>query len=298
MSEVNRIPPGGGVLRLDKPVGPTSHDMVARVRRVLQERRVGHTGTLDPFASGLLILCVGPATRLVQYLVGADKEYQATARLGVGTDTLDPEGAVVATDDVWRERTEEEVRGALGGLVGEILQLPPAFSAKKIDGEAAHRKARRGERVELAPVPVVIHELALTSFDPPDVAFRVRCSSGTYVRALARDLAHRLGTTAHLTALRRTRVGRWSVDDALPGDLADGIPPGAWIRPLAALDGWPRVALNDEEAQRLAHGQRLRVDRSETGPVVAEWQGTLLAICELDEGVLRPRRVFPPPETP
>lgn len=293
---MSSLPPGGGVLLLDKPEGPTSHDVVGWVRRALHDRRVGHTGTLDPFASGLLVLCVGPATRLVPYLVGADKSYEAEALLGVGTDTLDPEGAVVARDDGWRDRSEAEVHEALSRLEGEILQQPPIFSAKKIGGEAAHRKARRGEEVELEPVSVTVHEIVATRIELPRVAFRVRCSSGTYVRALARDLGAALGTAGHLTRLRRTGVGPWSVTDALREDpRTAGIPAESWITPLEALVGWPRVALDDDQARRLVHGQRLRVGEVPDGPVAAHWHGALLAVCEVDEGVLRPRRVFPPP---
>ena len=295
---MSSIPPGGGILLLDKPEGPTSHDVVGWVRRSLRERRVGHTGTLDPFASGLLVLCVGPATRLVPYLVGADKTYEAEALLGIGTDTLDPEGEVVARDDAWRGLSEADIARAVSGFQGEILQRPPAFSAKKIGGVAAHRRARRGEEVELAPAPVTIHRIEATVVDPPRVAFRVRSSSGTYVRALARDLGESLGTSAHLTALRRTSVGPWSVDEALVGDPREaGIPAAAWISPLDALVGWDRVALGDDEARRLSQGQRVRLDGvPDGGRVAAHWNGALLAVCDVVDGVLHPRRVFPPPE--
>lgn len=295
---MTRMPPEGGVLLLDKPVGPTSHDVVTRVRKVLGERRVGHTGTLDPFASGLLVVCAGPATRLVQYLVGADKEYEARARLGVRTETDDLEGETTATDEAWTGLDRARVEAALQGFVGETLQRPPAFSAKKVGGEAAHRKARRGEAVELEPVPVTVHEIELTALDLPEITFRVRCSSGTYIRALARDVGEVLGTGAHLAALRRTRVGGWSVENAVDGALAEDLPREAWIAPLDALADWPRVALSDEEAGRLVHGQRIRLDELADGPTVAHWNGTLLAVCDAEDGVLRPRRVFPPPPEP
>jgi len=293
---VNQIPPGGGILLLDKPEGPTSHDVVGWVRRALQERRVGHTGTLDPFASGLLVLCVGPATRLVPYLVGADKTYDAEARLGVGTDTLDREGAVVSDDEAWAGLTETTIVSALADFRGELQQIPPAFSAKKVGGEAAHRKARRGETVKLDPVPVTIHEIEALEVELPRVRFRVRVSSGTYVRALARDLGTALGTAAHLTHLRRTAVGPWPVGEALSGDPREGgIPAEAWIAPLDALVDWPHVALGEEEALRLAQGQRIRLQGVDDGRVAAHWNGSLLAVCDIVDGVLRPRRVFPPP---
>jgi tRNA pseudouridine55 synthase len=150
--------------------------------------------------------------------------------------------------------------------------------------------------VELEPVPVTVHDVELLELALPEVVFRVRCSSGTYVRALARDLGEALGTGAHLTELRRTRVGGWSVEGSVEGDLADGIPDDAWISPLEALADWPRVALGDEEAKRLVHGQRLRLEGLEDGPAIAHWHGALLAVCDAEDGVLRPRRVFPPPE--
>jgi tRNA pseudouridine55 synthase len=295
---VSQIPPGGGILLVDKPEGPTSHDVVGWVRRALRERRVGHTGTLDPFASGLLVLCVGPATRLVPYLVGADKTYVAEARLGVGTDTLDREGAPVTEDEVWAGLSETVVVSALAEFQGDLQQVPPAFSAKKVGGEAAHRKARRGEAVKLDPISVTIHEIEALEVELPRVRFRVRVSSGTYIRALARDLGTALGTAAHLTHLRRTAVGPWSVEEALSGDPREnGIPADAWISPLDALVEWPRLALGDEEALRLAQGQRIRLQGVEDGPVAAHWKGSLLAVCDVVEGVLRPRRVFPPPAT-
>lgn len=292
---MNSVPVGGGILPVDKPEGPTSHDIVSRARKLLRERRIGHMGTLDPFASGLLMLCVGPATRLMQYLVGADKEYVARARLGVTTDTLDREGEVTGTSDAWEGLDREAVEAALESFRGEIVQTPPVFSAKKIRGEAAHRRVRRGESVELEPVTVTVHHLELTGLDLPEVDFRVRCSSGTYIRALARDLGEALGVGAHLTGLRRTRVGHWHVDEAVDGDFPDGIPDAAWVAPLDAMEGWTRLALEDDDARRLAQGQRVPSPDAPPGPAVAHWHGTLLAICEVKDGVIHPRRVFPPP---
>ncbi|NIP58321.1 MAG: tRNA pseudouridine(55) synthase TruB, partial [Gemmatimonadetes bacterium] len=202
-----------GVLPVDKPVGPTSHDVVARARRALDTGRIGHTGTLDPFASGLLLLCVGPATRLSEYLTALEKSYVAVARLGVGTDTLDPEGAVVERSDSWSELDRARIEEASASFLGRREQVPPQFSAKKVGGEAMYARARRGERVELSPIPVEIHELELLGVDLPDVRLRIRCSSGTYVRALARDLGAALGEPAHLAELRRTAVGSFRVQD-------------------------------------------------------------------------------------
>lgn len=294
------VPPDGGVLPVDKPEGPTSHDIVGRARRALGERRIGHTGTLDPFASGLLLLCVGPATRLSQYLTGEDKEYLARARLGLETDTLDREGEVVRESDGWKGLERTDLERALEGLRGEIRQLPPVFSAKKIRGEAAHRRVRRGEEVELEPVTVTVHELELTEVALPEVAFRVVCSSGTYIRALARDLGKALGVGAHLTALRRTRVGTRGVEGAIPGDFPGPVPPSAWISPLEALAGWPRVEVTQEEAVRVTQGQRIPLTEGVPGlpgaaevRVAAHLGGRLLAVGRVREGILRPEKVFP-----
>lgn len=287
------VPVHGGVLPVDKPVGPTSHDIVARARRALRERRIGHTGTLDPFASGLLLLCVGPATRLSPFLTGQDKEYVARARLGVETDTLDLQGEVVREVAVGSEVTEDRVREALAGLTGVLQQVPPAFSAKKIRGEAAHRRVRRGETVELAPVEVRVLEMELLEMELPELVFRVRCSSGTYVRALARDLGAALGVGAHLTALRRTRVGSRSVEDAVPGSFDEPIPEHRWIAPLEALEGWSTLVLSPDEARRIGHGQRLPVSVEDGPRVKAALDGALLAVGEVREGVFHPSRVFP-----
>lgn len=292
------VPAAGGVLRVDKPEGPTSHDVVAVARRVLGIRKIGHTGTLDPFASGLLLLCVGEATRLSPFLTGADKEYEATARLGVRTDSHDRDGAVVGTSEGWRGLDRGEVTRALERFVGVQAQRPPGLSAKKVAGEAAHRRVRRGEEVELAPVEVTVHELELTGFEPPDVTFRVVCSSGTYIRALARDLGEALGVGAHLSRLRRTRVGRHRVEGAVRGTFDGAIPDGAWLTPLEALAGWPRAAVTADQARRLGHGQRVPLDAgalegSGDGLVAVHLGGELVAVCQVGDGGLKPRRVFP-----
>jgi tRNA pseudouridine55 synthase len=293
------VRPTDFVLPVDKPVGPTSHDVVAAARKALGERRVGHTGTLDPFASGLLLLCVGRATRLAEYFSGLDKAYDAEARLGVATDTLDCEGEVVSESDAWTDLTEAALEEALGALRGEIQQVPPQFSAKKVDGERAYKTARDGRRVELPPVAVTVHELTLTGVDLPLVRFRVRCSSGTYVRALARDLGDALGVGAHLTALRRTAVGAWRVASALSmDDLADPVRvAAAAVDPLEALAHLPIVEVDGEAAGRLAHGQTVEIPgaghaASGAGVIAVAHDGALVAVGEADERVIRPRKVF------
>lgn len=285
-----------GVLPVDKPVGPTSHDVVARARRALDTRRIGHTGTLDPFASGLLLLCVGPATRLSEYLTALDKSYVAVARLGVGTDTLDPEGTEVERSDAWRGLEPARIEEATASFLGRGEQVPPQFSAKKVGGEAMYARARRGERVELRAVPVEIHEIELLGVDLPDVRIRVRCSSGTYVRALARDLGAALGEPVHLAELRRTAVGPFRVEDAVGLDELDDpeAVERAWVEPARALAHLPAVELSEEEVRRVAHGQTIREGEEvpEGGPVALLARGRLAAIAEPGARGLQPRKVF------
>lgn len=291
-----------GLLPVDKPPGPTSHDVVSSVRRVLDERRVGHTGTLDPFASGLLLLAVGRATRLVQFLDGLPKAYEATLQLGVETATGDPEGDVIARAPVSAVR-DQEVESAMAGLRGPILQRPPVYSAKKVKGVAAHRRVRRGEAVELPEVAVEIHEFSLLARGPEAGSLRLRvvCSTGTYVRALARDLAHRLGTVGHLTSLRRTAIGDWQVGQAVRLPTGpESMPPReelarALVPPIAALGHLPSLEVGPLEARALVHGQSLPpgAESIPEGPVRVVHAGRLLAVGEEGErGGLRPRRVF------
>ena len=291
------LPISGGLLLVDKPAGPTSHDVVAIARRALGIRRIGHTGTLDPFATGLLVVCVGSATRLAEFLTGLPKRYLAGVLLGVRTTTDDPEGEVEAASEAWRTLSRSDVEDALAPLRGTIQQTPPRFSAKKVAGESAHDRARRGEEVSLAPVAVDVHALELTSWNPPELELDVRCSAGTYVRALARDLGERVGIGAHLTSLRRTEVGSFRVDGALDLDGlhdADAVQ-RAWIRPADALAHLPRVGVGAEQAARLAHGQSVPVGQAApdaSGPVVVVLGDELVAVAERDGEQLRPRKVF------
>lgn len=271
-------------------MGPTSHDVVAIARRNLGTRRVGHTGTLDPFASGLLPLLVGPATRLMPYLVGLDKRYTGALRLGVRTDTDDRQGATLAEDAGWTALGDERVREAMTALTGRIEQVPPAFSAKKIAGRPAHWRARRGEAVALAPQSVEVRRFVMTHRDGPDVTFEADVGSGTYVRALARDLGERLGCGAHLRALRRTAVGPWRVEEAVPlSALERG--EAAPIDAIAAVAHLPSVPLTPEECDAIGHGRPLeRV--SEPGPTALVADGRLVAVADADGAQLRPRVVL------
>jgi tRNA pseudouridine55 synthase len=287
-----------GVLPIDKPAGPTSHDVVARARRALGLRRIGHTGTLDPFASGLLLLCLGPATRLAEYLTALPKTYRAVMRLGQTTDTDDLTGEVIGgAGEGAPLPTEAEVRAALESLRGPIEQLPPLYSAKKVAGERMYAAARRGEVPERTPVRVTIHRIELLRYDAPDAEFEVECSSGTYIRAIARDVGDALGVGGHLHALRRTAIGAHRVESAVPLDALDEAARAqvALIAPLDAVAHLPRADVDEVQAGALAMGRAVAAppDLPEHGLVrVASPAGALLAIAEASAGVLRPKKVF------
>ncbi|HEX2168652.1 MAG TPA: tRNA pseudouridine(55) synthase TruB [Longimicrobiales bacterium] len=290
-----------GVLPIDKPAGPTSHDMVSRSRRALGTRRIGHTGTLDPFASGLLLLCVGRATRIAEYLSGMDKRYRAVVQLGVSTDTEDATGTAIEQHDP-SGITREAVDLALDAQRGSILQTPPAYSAKKVGGERSYALARQGRAVALEPVPVTIHGLVVTSFALPEVHLDVTCSSGTYIRSIARDLGAALGVGAHLSGLRRMAVGPHSVDEALPAEAlhvasdATRIPSDlirdAMIPTLVALGAMPRIDLTDDDLAHIRHGRGIASSTHATGTVALAAHGELVAIADAAEGRIRPRKVF------
>jgi tRNA pseudouridine55 synthase len=258
-----------GVLIIDKPAGWTSHDVVARVRRILREKRVGHTGTLDPFATGVLVVLVGRATRLAQFLSGAEKEYEATVRLGYATETGDLEGAPRGDLKACGGWGAAEIEDVLKSLRGEIDQVPPMYSAKKFQGRKLYELARRGVEVERNAVRVKVHELeavetggALLSRNEDgtcDLRVRVVCSAGTYVRVLAESIGERLGTGAHLVALRRTRAGAFRIGQAVSlerlNELAQDGTAGEVLTGMnAALPGLPSSHLTAEEARRVRHG--------------------------------------------
>ena len=217
MPELSGAGRDAGVFLIDKPVGPTSFRMVQLVRRALQIKKVGHAGTLDPFASGLLIICAGrPATRIIPQLMGGEKEYVATMQLGVETDTQDLTGRVVAENEVG-SLSLPQVEGCLAGFLGEQLQVPPAYSALKHQGKPLYQYARQGIEVVKEPRPIEIFDLECLKLDEKSLSIRVVCSKGTYIRTLAADIGRGLGCGAHLTSLRRLRSGSFSVDDALSG---------------------------------------------------------------------------------
>ena len=291
-----------GVLIIDKPAGLTSHDVVAHVRRILGEKRVGHTGTLDPFATGVLVVLVGRATRLAQFLSGAEKEYEAVIRLGYATDTGDVTGKRATESHAKPQSTQsfgrEDIEAALASLRGEIDQVPPMYSAKKHEGRKLYELARRGEEIERAAVRVTIHEFEPVNLDSAslvqnddgtcDLAVRVVCSAGTYVRTLAEDFGKRLGVGAHLAALRRTRAGDFRINDAITLDeLQEKIETNAQTLLLshdAALSRLSYFDLNADDTRRTLNGMNVQVSveagsqwragervrmRDETGNLVA-----------------------------
>lgn len=308
-------PVGDGLLVVDKPAGWTSHDVVGRARRLCRTRRVGHAGTLDPMATGVLVLGVNKGTKLLTFLVGHDKGYAATVRLGQSTLTDDAEGEVTGGADASRV-TDEQVREAVAGLTGDIAQVPSAVSAIKVDGKRSYARVRSGEDVELAARPVTVSRFDVLAVHRPgepgpdgepvpdgvlDLDVEVDVSSGTYVRALARDLGAALGVGGHLTALRRTRVGGLTLDHAVPLEQLDpetGPGPTAYLVDLAdaARAALPARELTEEEARALGYGQR--VDSAEpgrTGPVAAFGpDGRLVAILDESRRTARPHVVLAP----
>ena len=287
-----------GLVVVDKPGGMTSHDVVARVRRLAGTRRVGHGGTLDPMATGVLVVGVGRGTRLLTYVVGTGKSYQATIRLGESTVTDDAEGEVTggASAD---HLSDAQVREALAGFTGDIEQVPSAVSAIKIDGRRAYRRVRSGEEVALAPRKVHISRLAVTGLRRVpggriDVDVDLSCSSGTYVRAIARDLGARLGVGGHLTALRRTAVGGFTLVEALGLDaLAERAPDVVAIPLAAAADRlFVRRDVPAEQARVLSHGGRLPPIGMAGPYAVFGPDGSLVAVVVERDGAARPEVVF------
>ena len=284
-----------GLLLVDKPEGPTSHDVVDIVRCSVGLRRVGHTGTLDPFASGLLLLCVGWATRLAEYLTTLPKTYRGVIRLGQRTDTDDRTGAVVAENEGWTSVTSEQVRAALDQQLGDIEQYPPAYSAKRVAGRRAYDVARKGEAPRLRAETVTVHRLNLCDYSPPDVTIEIECSSGTYIRSIARDVGESLGTGGHLGGLRRQRIGRFDVADAVT--LDDGTAPEkivASIRPPEeAVAHLATANLDATAGTELSHGRSVEWGLGAGNePVAVIVEGSLVAIAEPREGQLWPQKVF------
>lgn len=302
----------GGLL-IDKSADWTSHDVVAKLRNLLKERRIGHTGTLDPFATGLLIVCLGKATRLAQFLSNQDKEYQATMRLGFATDTQDLTGQPISPIKTVPSLSAAELSPILAKFIGAQYQTPPMFSAKKVAGEALYTLARRGETVERKAVPIKIYNLSLTNVEKPlvantdgtmDVEITVKCSSGTYIRTLAHDIGNEMGYGAHLLRLRRTAIGSCTVAQAISLDTVTGtMAHNRTDLPIVApaqLVGWlPAKVLSEAEVSRVRLGQTLTEDLL---GLVGDWwrlldeEGTLVGMAEMlnseESSYLQPRILF------
>jgi tRNA pseudouridine55 synthase len=295
------VPPG--LLLVDKAGGMTSHDVVARARRVLSVRKVGHAGTLDPMATGLLVLGVGTATRLLGYVGGHDKTYEATIRLGQTTVTDDREGEVLATASA-AHLDDDAVRTALAAQTGPLQQVPSSVSAVKVEGRRSYDRVRAGEAVELAPRSVTVHALEVHRISRPtpdlvDVDVTVSCTAGTYIRAIARDAGAALGVGGHLTALRRTVSGPFSVDRAAPVEeagaaLAGGGGVGVLGLTEAATTVFPKRAVTEEEARALTYGQRIPATGAPGLHAAVDPDGRLFALVE-DAGATAKVMVgFPP----
>ena len=291
-----------GVLVVDKPAGPTSHDVVDAVRRAYRLRRVGHTGTLDPFATGVLPVCLGRATRLARFLTGHDKAYRATVRLGFATDTDDLTGRPLG-QALPVSASLADVGAAARRFLGRQEQLPPAFSAKQVGGQRLYARARRGESVERRAAWVSFHVIEVVSYEPPELVLDVACSAGAYVRALARDLGAALGTAGHLAALRRTRSGPFDLSLAVGLADLDG-DPGRLVPLAALLPEFPAVRLEARQAEAVRHGRALPkalvandLELEPEGRVrLLDESGGLLALAflRLPEGLLQPDVVLAP----
>ncbi len=295
-----------GVLVVDKPLGPTSFDVVARVKRLVRAQKAGHTGTLDPLATGVLVVCLGEAVKLQQWLTEGDKAYEALAAFGAATTTEDAEGEVVERGDP-EPLDGDRIRAALPRFTGLLEQVPPMFSAVRVGGRRLHVAARAGEHVERMPRQVRVDAFELLELGEPAGGLRlarlaVRCGKGTYVRTLVADLGRALGVPAHLAGLRRTAAGSFTLADAIPLDQAERLGATApevlagRVLPLEeALRGWPTVLLTAGEARDLGHGKALPLPSVPAGLCGAlAPHGGLLAVCEGSAGTLRPLRVLAP----
>ena len=285
---------------MDKPVGPTSHDVVTRVRRALRMKAVGHTGTLDPFASGLLVILLGRATRLAQFVERHDKTYLATARLGVRTTTDDLTGEAIEEENrrAAEPPSRRAVEATLNGFLGLQKQRPPAFSARKIGGERSYRLARRGVMLQLPESDVTVHALELMDFRFPELVFRTRVTAGTYVRALARDIGEMLGTGAHLTALRREAIGTMRVEQAVSIEALS--PETPILAPLSVLGHLPRIDLSEAQVTDVGHGRAAQIEPefSASGSVAGVGEGDrLIAVGRVEDKLFRPEVVLEPAES-
>jgi tRNA pseudouridine55 synthase len=287
-----------GLLVVDKPAGWTSHDVIAKLRRLSGQRRIGHAGTLDPAATGVLVLGLGQATRLLEYLSNADKVYRSEFLLGVATDTDDADGQVIGVaDTAWL--TAEQVRSALAGFVGQIEQTPPQVSAVHVGGQRAYAAVRAGRAVAIPPRTVTIHAIEVEAIALPRLTVVVHCGSGVYIRSLARDLGARLGVGGHVARLRRLAVGGLRIETAVTLEEVAAAAAGGRLGELvlpsrAALGGWPEITLSPAEEARVREGQPLPQRDPAIGRVAAsDAAGRLIAILESVNGRWQPVKVLP-----
>jgi tRNA pseudouridine55 synthase len=291
-----------GVLIIQKPQNWTSHDVVNKARRLLQEKKIGHTGTLDPLATGVLVLCVGKATKIVRYLEADDKEYIAELELGATTDTLDSAGSILETRE-YAPPTRDDIQHALERFRGTILQRPPAYSALKVSGVPSYRLARQGTILEHEERPVTISEITLLEYRDPLVRFSVTCSKGTYIRTLCADIGAFLGAGAHLTALVRTRSGRFRIEHAL--DLEQlarkaslGLAEQTLLSLSDALGSFAAVTVDASDALRISHGNTISippgfaVNDSQLLIQVLDRDGRMLAVAKTSAGLIKPEVVI------
>ena len=297
-----------GIFIIDKPAGITSHDVVSRVRRILKTKRVGHTGTLDPFATGVMVILVGQATRLAQFLDKDEKEYEAIVRFGFETDTGDKTGRQKAKGKCQNTVTKDDVVAVLPDFTGSIMQTPPMYSAKKVDGKKLYEHARKGETIERKAVSVnisrleIIDDLHANGLESgiSDLGLRVACSAGTYIRTLAEDIGRKVGIGAHLAELRRTRAGKFSIDKSLTLEQLDVIedPSSALIDMKEAVSRLPSLVLNDDRVEKTKNGLSTRIDdvKFNDGEAVqmVDAVGDLIAIGVYDEAekAIRPKVVL------
>lgn len=289
-----------GALLVDKPSGPTSHDVVNKARRILCIKRIGHTGTLDPFATGLLVLLLGPATRLAEYLKDYEKTYRGVMRLGLITDTDDATGTVIEDKPV-PDLSAKVIENEIERFKGKLSQKVPAYSAIKVGGERLYRRARRGAEVNAPTREIEIYSLSLVKYKRPELIFEVTCSSGTYVRALARDIGEALGCGAHLTALTRTATGPYGLNDSITtdemktGDVNGWRVKNAYILMVEMLPDFPTVGITDEDSVSLTHGKDVSLsepDIDELSIVKLVNRGRLVAIGRITGDCIHPVKVF------
>ena len=291
-----------GVLIIQKPQNWTSHDVVNKARRLLQEKKIGHTGTLDPLATGVLVLCVGKATKIVRYLEADDKEYIAELKLGATTDTLDSAGSILETRE-YAPPTRDDIQHALERFRGTILQRPPAYSALKVSGVPSYRLARQGTILEHEERPVTISEITLLEYRDPLVRFSVTCSKGTYIRTLCADIGAFLGAGAHLTALVRTRSGRFRIGQAI--DLEQlarkaslGLAEQSLLSLSEALGSFAAVTVDASDALRISHGNAISIPPgfavNDSQPLiqVLDRDGRVLAVANTSAGLIKPEVVI------